>query len=136
VTSLVVLIVEDEVLIRMEAVHMVEDAGFTVVEASTADEAINILEGRCDIRAVFTDINMPGSMDGLRLSHAIRDRWPPIRLIITSGLGLNGRQMPENAGFLSKPYSAEHISATLRELFAPELRAGHLPSTMAAPVVR
>jgi CheY-like chemotaxis protein len=136
VDGFIVLIIEDEVLIRMDAVHMVEEAGFTVIEASSADEAINILEARCDIRGVFTDINMPGSMDGLHLSHTIRRRWPPIHLIITSGLGLSGREIPANARFLSKPYCAEHISAILKELFAPDRRPGQLASTMAAPVVR
>jgi CheY-like chemotaxis protein len=69
----------------MHAVSLVADAGFDTVEASNADEAIAILEARKDIRIVFTDINMPGSMDGLRLAHAIRRRWPPIELILTSG---------------------------------------------------
>ena len=73
----VVLIVEDEALIRMGAAQMVEDAGFEVLEASNADEAITMLETRSEIRAVFTDINMSGSIDGLKLAHAIRRRWPP-----------------------------------------------------------
>jgi CheY-like chemotaxis protein len=80
-----VLVVEDEVLSRLHAVDLVEDAGYTAIEASNADEAIAILEARKDIRIVFTDIDMPGSMDGLKLAHAIRKRWPPIELILTSG---------------------------------------------------
>jgi CheY-like chemotaxis protein len=79
----IVLVVEDEPLMRMHAVSFVLDAGFDTVEASNADDAIAILEGRKDIRIVFTDINMPGSM--ARLAHAIRRRWPPIELILTSG---------------------------------------------------
>ena len=82
----VVLVVDDEVLVRTVAVDMVEQAGFEVIEASNADEAIRILESRQDIRAVFTDIQMPGSMDGLRLAQSVRDRWPPVALIVTSGL--------------------------------------------------
>src|ERR1019366_2069715 len=79
----VVLIVEDESLTRLDAVEMAEAAGFAVVEASNADDAIRILESRNDIRIVFTDIDMPGSMDGLKLPRAIRNRWPPIQLIVT-----------------------------------------------------
>ena len=82
-----VLIVEDEPLVRFCAVQTVEEAGFDVIEAANADEAIAILESRQDIRVVFTDIHMPGSMDGLKLAHAVRDRWPPIKIIVTSGRG-------------------------------------------------
>jgi two-component system, response regulator PdtaR len=73
-----VLIVEDEPLVRLGAVQTIEDAGFEVIEAANADEAIEILEKRSDIRVVFTDVHMPGSMDGLKLAHAVRNRWPPI----------------------------------------------------------
>ena len=91
-----VLIVEDEALIRMGAVRMIEDAGFEVIEAANADEAIQILESRSGIRVVFTDIHMPGSMDGLKLAHAVRDRWPPIKIIVTSGRELlTERDLPE-----------------------------------------
>src|SRR5262252_4072217 len=81
----VVLVVEDENLVRMSAIDMVEEAGFEAIAASDADEAIRILESRNDIRAVFTDIQMPGSMDGLRLARVVRNRWPPVALIVTSG---------------------------------------------------
>ncbi len=77
----VVLIVEDEPLLRWNAVAMVEDAGFDVVEAANAIEAISILEKRRDVRAVFTDVQMPGSIDGVRLAHVIRARWPPVKII-------------------------------------------------------
>src|SRR6202041_48101 len=81
----VVLAVEDEPLILMLAVDMIRDAGFEPLWASNAEEAIRILESRDDIRIVFTDINMPGSMDGIKLAQAVRGRWPPIRIIVTSG---------------------------------------------------
>ena len=98
------LVVEDDFLNRLHAVALVEDAGFTAIEASNADEAIAILERRKDIRIVFTDIDMPGSMDGLRLAHAIRKRWPPIELIVTSGY-FNPRDadLPERASFFRSP---------------------------------
>src|SRR3981189_3210682 len=81
----VVLVVEDEMLLRLRAVDMVEDAGFTSVEAVDADEAVAILESRSDIALLFTDIQMPGSMDGLKLAHAVYKRWPPIKIILVSG---------------------------------------------------
>jgi two-component system, response regulator PdtaR len=122
----IVLVVEDEVLIRMSAVQMVEDAGFTAVEACNADEAIGILESRPDIRAVFTDINMSGSMDGWKLAHAIRHRWPPIHLIVTSGLYVpEDGQMPAKGLFIRKPYSAEQVTAALREVFGHNPDAGN-----------
>jgi CheY-like chemotaxis protein len=83
-TRQVVLIVEDEALVRMTAVDMIEEAGFEILEASNADEAILLLEARRDITVLFTDIEMPGSMDGLRLAQAVRGRWPPIKIIATS----------------------------------------------------
>jgi CheY-like chemotaxis protein len=113
----VVLIVEDEDVLRMSAADMVEAAGFEAVEASDADEAIRILESRDDIRAVFTDIQMPGSMDGLKLAQAVRHRWPPVALIVTSGqTHLSAAKLPSGGRFLRKPYRPEQIAATLREL--------------------
>ena len=80
-----ILVVEDEMLLRMRAVDMVEDAGFTPVEAVNADDALAILESRSDIELLFTDIQMPGSMDGLKLAHAVHERWPLIKIILVSG---------------------------------------------------
>lgn len=113
----VVLIVEDELLIRMNAVEMIESAGFEVVEAGDADEAIAILQARPEIHVVFTDIQMPGSMDGLKLARFVRDRWPPIKLIATSGnhVARDG-DLPEGGLFLPKPYTLAKITAALREL--------------------
>jgi CheY-like chemotaxis protein len=112
----VVLIVEDEFLIRMDAVDMVKAAGFNVVEARNADEAILILERRSDITVVFTDIQMPGSMDGMKLAAAIRGRWPPIKIVATSGLLIGNEDLPSGSHFLPKPYSAAQIVGALREL--------------------
>jgi CheY-like chemotaxis protein len=104
--SKVVLVVEDEPLIRMIAVAALGDAGFEVVEAGSADEAIVILESRSDIRVVFTDIMMPGSMDGVKLAAAIRGRWPPIELIITSARPMRvPSDLPARGIFLQKPYA-------------------------------
>src|SRR6266403_512340 len=110
-----VLVVEDEPLVRLHAVALVQDAGFEAVEASNADEAIAILEARKDIRIVFTDIHMPGSMDGLKLAHAIRHRWPPIELILTSGhFNVSDDEIPERGRFLPKPYSDQEIISVLQ----------------------
>jgi len=111
-----ILIVEDELLVRLCAVDTVAAAGFEVIEASSADEAIRILECRNDIRVVFTDIHMPGSMDGLKLAHAVRDRWPPIKIIVTSGRQLVPKDdLPEGGRFFAKPYDPTEICKALRE---------------------
>jgi CheY-like chemotaxis protein len=111
-----VLIVEDEPLVRMGAVNLIEDAGFEVIEAANADEAMRILGSRSDVRVVFTDIHMPGSMDGLKLAHAVRNRWPPIKIILTSGRDLIAEQaLPEGGRFFVKPYNPIEILDALRE---------------------
>jgi CheY-like chemotaxis protein len=113
----VVLVVEDEFLIRMHAAEMIAEAGFDVVEASNADEAVAVLEARLDIAVVFTDVQMPGSMDGLKLARAVRDRWPPIHIVATSGLvDVRTGDLPEGGRFLAKPYSPAQIIGALREL--------------------
>jgi CheY-like chemotaxis protein len=111
-----VLVVEDEVFSRIHAVDLVEAAGYRAIEASNADDAIAILEARKDIRIVFTDIRMPGSMDGLRLARAVRDRWPPIELILTSGhLDVAESDIPERGQFFSKPYRDDEIVTALQK---------------------
>jgi len=110
-----VLIVEDEPLVRLCAVEAVEGAGFEVIEAANADDAIRILESRTDIRVVFTDMHMPGSMDGLKLAHAVRNRWPPIKIIVTSGRErIAERELPTGGRFFAKPYDPAEIQDTLR----------------------
>ena len=111
-----VLVVEDEFFSRLHAVNLVEAAGYKAIEASNADEAIAILESRKDIRIVFTDIDMPGSMDGLKLARAVRDRWPPIELILTSGhFDVPDNKIPERGLFFSKPYRDQEIVSALQK---------------------
>ena len=111
----VVLVVEDEPLLRMHAVDMIEAAGFAVVEASNADEAVRLLEARMDIRVVFTDIDMPGSMDGMKLAAAVRDRWPPIEIIMTSGFTMPRlSDIPKRGLFFSKPYDDDKVIGAIR----------------------
>ena len=113
----VVLLVEDEQLLRMDAVEMISSAGFDVVEAANADDAIEILEVRRDVVVVFTDIQMPGSMDGLKLARAVRGRWPPIKIVATSGLvDVGEKDLPEGGRFLAKPYSPDELAGVLHDL--------------------
>ena len=112
-----ILIVEDEPLLLMDAVDMVDEAGFEALEASNADQAIEILASRADIRIVLTDIDMPGSMDGLKLAQYVRGRWPPIEIIIVSGhRTVPAEEMPERGLFFSKPYSHHAMTAAMRRL--------------------
>jgi CheY-like chemotaxis protein len=104
---------------HVDAVDMIAAAGFEVVEAANADDAIEILESRPDITVVFTVIQMPGSMDGLKLARAVRGRWPPIRIIATSGhVHVGETDLPEGGRFLPKPYSPRQVTGVLRELMS------------------
>lgn len=112
-----VLIVEDEMVLRMRAVDIVEDAGFTPVEAVNADEALVILESRSDISLLFTDIQMPGSMDGLKLAHAVHDRWPDIKIILVSGqVKPSESDKPTDSRFFGKPLENKQMIAELQEM--------------------
>lgn len=105
-----VLVVEDEMLLRMRAMDMVEDAGFTPVEAINADDALGILESRSDIELLFTDIQMPGSMDGLKLAYAVHARWPLIKIILVSGqLKLTDDDKPADSRFFGKPLDVKQM---------------------------
>ena len=113
----VVLVVEDEPLLRMLAVAVLEEAGFLAIEARDADEAAVLLESRADIALLFTDIDMPGSMDGLKLAHAVRIRWPPIKILVVSGKQrLQSSDLPSNSRFLRKPYQASALVEELRSM--------------------
>jgi CheY-like chemotaxis protein len=113
----VVLVVEDEMLIRMDIVDQIEAAGFEVLEASNADEAIAILERNPNIHIVFTDVDMPGSMDGIKLAQAVQGRWPPIKIVVTSGqFKVRDEDMPAGGLFFNKPYNPSEVIRSLREL--------------------
>jgi two-component sensor histidine kinase/CheY-like chemotaxis protein len=112
-----VLVVEDEMVLRMRAVDIVEDAGFHPVEAVNADQAISILESRSDISLLFTDIQMPGSMDGLKLAHAVHDRWPSIKIILVSGqVTPTDAERPADSRFFGKPLGVEQMIAELQAM--------------------
>jgi len=112
-----VLVVEDEMILRMRAVDIVEDAGFNPVEAVNADQAIAILESRSDISLLFTDIQMPGSIDGLKLAHAVHDRWPTIKIILVSGqVKPPESERPADSRFFGKPLGVDQMVAELQAM--------------------
>jgi DNA-binding NtrC family response regulator len=116
---IVVLVVEDDFLLRLDAMQMLEESGFKVLEASNADQAIAILEARPDINVVFTDVDMPGSIDGIKLAHAVRGRWPPIKIIATSGhYQITSDDLPSGGKFIPKPYSFRHVADVIHEVIA------------------
>lgn len=116
-TPITVLVVEDEPLVRMDISDQLQDFGFKVVEAAHADEAIDMLIANLDIRVVFTDVDMPGSMDGLKLAAAVRKRWPPIKIIVVSGhRRVHLDDIPAESRFFSKPYVAKDIASAIREM--------------------
>jgi two-component sensor histidine kinase len=112
-----VLVVEDEMMLRLRAVDIVEDAGFSPLQAVNADEALALLESHADIKLLFTDIQMPGSMDGLKLAHAVHERWPAIKIILVSGqVTLDEGERPADSRFFGKPMKAKHMIAELQEM--------------------
>ena len=121
----VVLVVEDSTIIRMGAVDLVLSAGYEALEACDADEAIRILESRDDVDLVFTDVQMPGTMDGIKLSHYIRDRWPPVKLMVASGIAiLEESSLPGGSRFFSKPYDDHTITDAMARLLSSEISTG------------
>jgi CheY-like chemotaxis protein len=114
-----VLVIEDEPLIRLDLASVIEDAGYGVVAAASADEAIAILSVRSDIRLIVTDIEMPGSIDGLRLAWVVRNRWPPIHIVVTSGRREPAlSELPERSLFMAKPFESARLVGKIGELMA------------------
>lgn len=114
----IVLVVEGNSILRFMAVAFIQDAGFEAIEAENADRAVAILEAHADIRIVFADIDMLGGMDGLKLTTAVRDRWPPIEVVIVSGHRRSAAKLPDRAVFFPKPYDINIVTATLRHMAA------------------
>src|SRR3977135_2702010 len=110
-----VLVVEDEMVLRMRAVDIVEDAGFTAVEAVNADEALSFLQSRSTIALRFSDTQMPGSMAGLKLAHAVHERWPAIKIILVSGhVRLSDAEKPIDSRFFGKPLEVKQTNSELQ----------------------
>jgi CheY-like chemotaxis protein len=113
----VVLVVEDETLIRLDIVEQLAAAGFEVLQASNADEAIFVLETNLLVHIVFTDVDMPGSMDGIKLAQAVRGRWPPIKIVVASGhFKVRDEDLPAGGIFFDKPYNPSEVVRALRQL--------------------
>jgi CheY-like chemotaxis protein len=110
--KLKVLVVDDEMFVRLMAVDAIEDAGHSTIEAANADEAVDVLEGHTDIDVIFTDIRMPGSMDGLGLAALARQRWPDVHIIVTSG-HITLPEMDPATPFLAKPYRTRTLTDRL-----------------------
>lgn len=116
-----ILVVEDEPLIRLGLVSVIEEAGYLVLDAPNADAAIKLLDADSEIRMVVTDVDMPGSMDGIKLAHFVRRRWPPVKLVVISGkIGVKPGELPEGAHFMAKPYQEAALVGLLRTMFSAE----------------
>ena len=117
----VVLVAEDEALIRWGAADQLTREGFDVVEAANAAEALEIMRSRPEVRLLFTDIDMPGELDGMDLAAQVHERWPGVRLLVTSGrLALGDRDVPDAGMFLPKPYEGEKLSGAIKKLLAKD----------------
>ncbi len=113
----VILVVDDEGLLRLHAADMLEEHGFSVIEAESADAAIKVLENRDDVRLLFTDVQMPGVYDGMDLARQVHARWPNILLVITSGRARPPREeIPDDGRFVSKPYRADELLGEVDDL--------------------
>jgi len=116
-TAKVVLVVDDDVLVRMVLAGFLLSRGVAVLEAGSADEAIALLDGHPEIGFLVTDVEMPGSMDGVRLAHHVRNRWPPVKILVVSGrLHVTLDQLPDTAAFLRKPFADNDLWRELTKL--------------------
>jgi len=116
-TKPLILVVDDEALVRFVAADALEEGGYAVAEAANAENALKVLEGRTDVQLLFTDVQMPGAFDGLELARKVHSRWPEIRLIITSGrLQLKPFDIPDHGCFIAKPYRELELLAHVHEL--------------------
>jgi CheY-like chemotaxis protein len=113
----VILVVEDEALVRLAAVGMLEDAGFCMIEAVNGDRALELLAADSDVQLLFTDVTMPGAVDGLALARQVRDRWPHIAIMVVSAKRMpQTGELPAGSRFEQKPYSPATVVRHAREL--------------------
>lgn len=111
-----ILVVEDEFLVRLDVALQLEDEGFEVIAAGTADEAWALLPGELPVDVIFTDVNMPGQMDGLQLAQRIHERWPAVNVIVTSGRRIARENIPDNFPFVEKPYHVPDVVNVMNAL--------------------
>ncbi|KLK93613.1 hypothetical protein AA309_08120 [Microvirga vignae] len=121
-SRMVVLVVEDETLVRMFLTDFLDEAGFKVFEAVSADEAMALLQARPDIQAVITDIEMPGSMNGLELAKLIQERWPGVGVVLSSGRERPGPDdLSDRVAFVSKPYLPATVIQVIQQMSTPQV---------------
>ena len=114
-----IMVVDDEPMLRLVFSEILRDAGYSVSDAPTADEALAMLEDGCEPRVVVTDVHMPGELDGFELAKVICRRWPHIGVFLVSGrLRPSEDELPDESRFLSKPVSPESLTSTVREVAA------------------
>ena len=112
-----VLLVEDEAMVRMLGCDVLEEAGFEVIEAANADEALAVLRGGVDVQVLFTDVEMPGSLDGYGLARLAHEGWPQVKVLIVSGRSHPGPgDLPPGGAFIGKPYSPSEVVRRVREM--------------------
>ncbi len=114
-SHVLVLIVDDEPIVRLLACDSLEDAGFEVIDAANASEALDILAKRNDVGVLFTDVNMPGGVSGLDLAETVHQRWPDIKLVVTSGRPPS-RPVADGGRFLAKPYDLRSMTDLVTEV--------------------
>jgi len=114
-----IMIVEDEPMIRHMGAEILADAGYDVIEAEDAGDALSVLEQRRDVKLLFTDVRMPGAMDGLELAERVHDRWPKIRLLVTSGhTRLSNAEVPDAGEFMPKPYNWRDLQVRVERMLS------------------
>lgn len=112
-----VLVVEDDALVRMHGIDILEEAGFAALEAADADEALLILDALNVVDLLFSDVDMPGSMNGIDLARVVHERWPCVRVVLTSGHHrLSEGQLPADGKFIPKPWAQTALIQQIRDL--------------------
>jgi two-component system, response regulator PdtaR len=143
-----ILVTEDDALLRLYTSELLEESGYTVVEANSAEEALKVMEARKDVRLLFTDIQMPPGCDGLELARQVHKRWPKVLLVITSGQVKPAKaQIADDGHFIGKPYQAKELLGEIDGMFKEDaskasgvieietnaLRGPHAPGGPALP---
>jgi CheY-like chemotaxis protein len=131
-TPATILVVENEALVRLELADRLARPGLIVLIAADADEAIELLDAHPEVEVLFTDVRMPGSMDGIRLAHHVRGRWPPVKIIVTSGIDAELNDLPGGSLFLSKPYAPESLDHALAQMISSGPGVGSPPASLRA----
>jgi CheY-like chemotaxis protein len=120
-----ILVAEDDALLRLHASELLEESGYTVVEADCAEDALKLMEARKDVRLLFTDIQMPGGCDGLELARQVHAHWPNVLLLITSGqIEPTKAEIADDGRFIRKPYRAKELLAQIDELLKKDVSVG------------